>query len=183
VVCVGWLGLTAGCSSRTESGVVRSGLPTETQVNELTLEQATAVCNAEIRAQNEKVAEGDGCQSYAFQQTAIEYIDGLADLDQLRVACGGHYESCLSLLDPEGALPPEECELPELPPADCAATVGELEACLTDQIAFTTRPWPSCDDVSVETLEAGVDRLEGRDRVTTPACATFQATCPSGFLR
>lgn len=175
--------LLGGCEGKVEPGEVDSGLPEGALVNELSLEEANAICNAEIRAQNEVLLATDGCRFHAFDEVTIAYIDGEEDIQALQSACASLYDDCVRIEDREAQLLAEDCSLPGLPPDDCAATVGELEACWTDQIEFLARPTPTCDEVSIETLEWGIDRLTGQHNVMPPSCTTFYDKCPSGFPR
>jgi hypothetical protein len=176
------LGLLAGCERRTDPGEVNSRLPEDKLLNELSDEEVNAICRAEVRAQNEIALEGDGCQTFAFDEVTTAYMEGEDDISELQSACTSFYESCARVGDAI-TLAAEECDLEGLPPADCAATVGELETCWTDQLEFLARPTPTCTEVSLETLEWGVDRLTGKHNEAPPSCSIFYDKCPSGFPR
>lgn len=176
------LGLLGGCDGNPEPGGVNSGLPEDQLLNELSREEVNAICRAEVRAQNETALEGDACQTFAFDEATTAYMQGEQDIPALESACRSFYESCAQAGD-AAALAAEECDLESLPPADCAATVGELETCWTDQIEFLARPTPTCAEVSLETLEWGVDRLTGKHNEAPASCSIFYDKCPSGFPR
>lgn len=176
------LGLLGGCESKPEPGEVDSGLPEGKLLNELSLEEVNAICRAEVRARNETALGVDRCLTFAFDEATTAYMGGNQDIPALESACMSFYESCTQAGD-AATLAIEDCALESLPPVDCAATVRELEACWTDQIEFLARPTPTCAEVSIETLEWGVDRLTGKHNEAPPSCSIFYDKCPSGFPR
>jgi hypothetical protein len=95
---------------------------------------------------------------------------------QVQAACQSGASSCVLTPDPG------DCELGDaLHPADCTATVGDLEACVNDIAALypaAIAAIPSCDTLTVAELMAGAGTgAEVSAIQNLPSCMSYQAKC------
>jgi hypothetical protein len=175
------LGLLAGCAGEVDSGPVGqvdSGLPKDQSVAELTTEEEDTLCRAQVRARNDRVLALDVCADEAYFEAAASSFPGSDQTeDDLRQICAAFYEMCVEVTDPEDFLLTGTCAVSSNP---CAATVGQVEACWTEELERDLQPAPEdCDSVTFAGVSDFLDSLVGQPEL--PACETLGAECPDLF--
>lgn len=152
-----------------------TGVPNDTEVDELTTEQAQQVCE---RAEDlsERVIGPEVQHRLQCVGTAIAY--DLANLG----SCKSSYDDCID--EPFDADPIDfACETVEAPDvAGCNATIGEIEACANAQLKLVDDllDQANCDLVDdPDRLQEIIEGLE--ERADPEACASLPDSCPDFF--
>ena len=161
------------CSS--SQPVLDTGIPNDTQVDELTDAEARQICERAEALAND-VFGVDTQHELACTVTGVAY--DVANLG----TCRDSYADCIA--EPfEGVVADFDCASVTAPMLDdCNATIGDIEACANAQLSIVDDLLDevSCDLVDdpsrIQTLLA---ELEGE--VTPPACEALPEACPTFF--
>jgi hypothetical protein len=158
---------TGSGSGGTGSGNVDSGSPEGTPANELTDAQVQAFCDSVGKATEAAIGADAQAATCGFSAYFVATLSG-GDA----AACQMAYDECASA-------PPdttsEECTKPS---DTCTATVGEIEACLSDSLAQMKQllaALPGCDDLG---KDVGEPSLESE---SPASCAVVQEKCPEAL--
>lgn len=173
VVSLGAL-LALACSGDDDgAGSGGSGLPADQPVSELTEAELQQLCSS--MGEGAAVRMADVCKMTGLMAAALEAaFAGTADVAALRETCRSTREQCLAS-DPEPATTTESCTVP----ANCTATVGEVEACVDASAAQARQAYaamPSCESLEASDLDGTSTTTE--TATTPPACAALETTCP-----
>ena len=169
--------LAAGCGDEGETrddtgggsggGTFNSSFPDSTEVGSLSTEQMQTACEEFAAYQ----------QSRVDPQASMEFDCTLTGLfgSQTPEECATARDECIaeSEIEPFDA----DCDDPEPPPADCRATVGQLEACVTAQLDTQLQLQA---EVTCE-LAGDMEALQGMEPETPAACQALEEVCPGMF--
>lgn len=159
------------------SATVDSGLPEDKKISDLDEQEVEALCDAAESATEDLIGP-------EFQCVAVALFFGVFSEDA--EACQTTFDLCSAdpeqFLEDSGFEPdPEEgddeCNIDDIP-EDCDATVGEIEACLNEQVAFLqglTRNFQCAE------LLADFDGESNPLEPNGPACQVLEQKCP-GFI-
>lgn len=188
--------LTSACNSGSDGGgsseSLNSGVQKSKSVQDVTNEEAEAVCEAFASYYESKLDSRSFqlsiCRWAAVYATASA-ADGGTNLD-LNDLCDLAYDACVDCLDNPGTegcedFPTFDFQLDESctdsePPQDCDATVGEVETCLkaeVDSIVGVFNGAPSCGSLTQTDLDEASAGLEEPD--LPGACTALEDTCPA----
>jgi hypothetical protein len=173
-----WGGL--GCSSTHELG--DTGLPEQELLAAMTSDDWDTFCKAFDAARRKDPMEE--CHRQAFAETRNVATNDGSEAD-VRATCQARFDACVKDIRPArpgGGI----CQFGPLS-NDCAATVGEAEACLKDGIARRREEAskiPACSAVTVEQARdlAGTTSMGEDEILAMPSCQNFNVKCP-GLLR
>ena len=162
----GSTGTGTGNTGNTGSG---AGVPGDTPLNELTDDQAQALCEAFGKRFDNAQFEDIACKLESVFSAILAQTDAEAQM-----MCKTAYDQCKSM-------PPDTTQNCEKPSSDCTATVDELNACLdayNESLGDVGASLPSCDTLKAGDLTA---LFSGLGSMMQPAaCTAYQAKCPDG---
>lgn len=177
----------SGCGGSGSGGDGFSSGVTPTKTgDELTPAETEQLCEAAGKHIEKELAKADPCRMAGALAAgfAMAFDESITD-GMLREVCSAAVESCRESddqdVDPIEEDPAEDCSSMELP-AECKATVSEIEACIGDAGKLITsmfNRFPACDSLTREQLE-GLDG-EGEELENPKSCDTVEAKCPGLF--
>jgi hypothetical protein len=94
---------------------------------------------------------------------------------ELQFACAAARDECLAADDEEADSGEFDCNIP----AQCAATVGEWEGCLTtivEQFQLMMDETPACEEITIDGIDEALN-FEGVER-QPEACEVIEQKCP-----
>lgn len=189
---VGGLGLVAAavfpaCSSNSSSnngssGSFSSGLPKDASLGGLSAADQKTLCDSLLSYESSASTNTSACKFAGIAQAAIAQFSGAKSDADLQKACSDAETACKNRPAPkvDGGTTTSTCK--PLPP-NCTATVGELEACITDETAAANQAFASIPECSALTAsffkQDGGGLGRGLGGGTPPAsCQTANQKCP-----
>ncbi|MBN2802476.1 MAG: hypothetical protein JXR91_05245 [Deltaproteobacteria bacterium] len=185
----------ASCKDDSGDGggtTVNTGLPEDKIVSDLTDDEVYKACVAITKLVNSTADDTELlCKSEALMTVGMSYMvlgEFMTD-DAMVTTCDEAYKACMDAPATDDATTPEEeCagSSTEDIPANCNATVGEIENCLSDynKLAADSIPdLPSCSSLTSEKLiELSASYGDMQTEPEPPAsCDVVNEKCP-GFL-
>lgn len=174
VVWLASLGACGGSDSGSQSrDKFSSGLPSVTPIAEIADSDVAQFCTA-FSGWAAKVLPESRLKPAVCRLTGI--ATSILVSGGSAAVCAEIYNECMTMpLDEENALLFDDAACASSIKKPCAATIGDIEACLS-AIPGAIDAIPSCDKIS--SID-GDDDLEAL--LNPPACAKVEQTCP-GFL-
>ncbi len=173
VVTLGALVALACSGDDDGAGSGGSGLPADQPVSQLTAAELQQLCSS--MSEGAAVPVADVCKMTGLMAAALEAaFAGTADMAALREACRSTREQCLAS-GPAPATTTEACTAP----ANCTATVGEVESCIDASAALARQTYaamPSCESLEASDLDGTSTTTE--TATTPPECAALETKCP-----
>lgn len=172
-LCAAALALVTSCGGGSDDGGnFSTGLDGSKQVSDLSDSDFKKVCDAEEKwassVLSEQEAKEFGCQLTAFATAAFAGAGG--DAAQLKMACKAAYDACLKQPPPSSMMPStmKMCNKP----ANCTATVAEIEACYTDSAASLEmlKQALTCDALANTSMPPAIQE--------PASCKTLDMKCP-----
>lgn len=152
-----------------------SGLPNDKPLGMLTSAESDALCD-KLGTYFSSGPVGAGLQDFNCRLAgllAVAFSQPMTDAE-LQSGCQAAYDACKKA-PPQNQT--EECTPPD---ATCTATAAELEACMTDSVAYLQQvesAFPSCSEITLADLQ----NMETPDAPAEPtSCTTFEMKCPNG---
>ena len=122
----------------------------------------------------------------AYEEAGGEHLTCLAMASFAKAMAGGDvaacqqsYDSCMENPDEESG---DDCEEAYEGFKDCNATLGEVEACMNDQIAAMEEGYAEAKKLNCSSTEEELKALGemfGSEEEISQACKTVQEKCPS----
>lgn len=174
----------ASCSS---SSGFHSSVPGSKPLTTLSSSELAKLCTEssdyQLAQQFSPAGRAVVCQLAGRDAALRAFVDGAGDAE-LQQACVSAREECLALAAQNGGPPTigrdggivTACIGALPPPANCGATVAQLDACVSENVANLLRqPTPSCASLTSATFTTAPD---GGPTGPGPACATYLEACP-----
>jgi hypothetical protein len=157
------------------STTVSTSIPEDTKGSDLTQAQTNELCDAAAAAAKAAFPESEikptMCGFLAWSQASLFNMPG---------KCQDFYNQCLKApQDSDGDSNVEETGECTQPSSACSATVGEIEACISDTLAQSKAmlaKLPGCDDVGTEFSEEDL----GSDE-SPASCKVVEEKCPEAL--
>ena len=141
-----------------------SGLPKDKPLSSLTDSERTTFCSNNTKAVQAGLPADFGCRLLA----ALSAAGGNTDAE-VKAMCQETYDECVKTpLTPTTPTTPAQCTVP----SSCTATVGEAEACVSENIALF-KMIPSCADLK----KSDINLMPSGDPEPGPACKVVDMKC------
>ncbi len=181
------LGMPVACGDGdSSSSPIETGIAKDKPVSQMTPDEAQKICDAVAQTATEKLQSAEvqkgicGFTGY-MAASGVDMEDltaadvGTGSIDPA-TACQETYTACMA--QPPTAEATETIESCEIPELDCAATVGEVEACLneaTSSMSKLLKALPDCSDLGKELDQNAIMSA------IPQKCLELQTKCPEAF--
>jgi hypothetical protein len=178
-----------GCGSGGGGGTFTTSVPAGTKLTSLTSAQATQLCT-DLGSYEQKGLSTDLCKFIGIEAAlAVEALSSQQPTNaDLQTACTQAYDGCLS---PDGGTSSSSCGPSTFTaePSTCTATVGDLQACASDETTQYNQVFgalPSCSALTTANLTSALASVSGDGGSGPPppaSCAKLTAQgCTIGSM-
>jgi hypothetical protein len=186
---VGGLGLVAAavfpaCSSSSSnngsSGSFSSGLPKDASLGGLSAADQKTLCDSLQSYTSSLPANNSACKLAGIAQAAVSQFGGAKSDADLQKACSDAETACKNRPTPKFDAGTTTSTCKPLP-ANCTATVGELETCITDGTAASSKAFasiPECSALTASFFKPSDGGGLGGLGTTPPSCQPVNQKCP-----